>query len=110
MLLNYISNFNIFFPPMSISSKNYILTQYFKHISFQCVLRAFPITRCLVLQFGNEYYNGNEELINYATTTKGHMLILATPATLNVRFCWKYSLFPPPPPFPLANSGREATL
>jgi len=48
--------------------------------------------------FGNEYYNGNEELINYATTTKGHVLILATPATLNVRFCWKYSLFPPPPP------------
>jgi hypothetical protein len=29
--------------------------------------------------FGNEYYNGNEELINYATTTKGHVLILATP-------------------------------
>jgi hypothetical protein len=59
--------------------------------------------------FGNEYYNGNEELISYATTTTGHVLILVTSAKLSVRFCWKYSP-PPPPNLTIANSGREATM
>lgn len=60
-------------------------------------MRAFSHHMVLGFDVCNEYYNGNEELINYTTTAKGHVLILATPATLNVRFCWKYSLSPPSP-------------
>jgi hypothetical protein len=103
MLLNYI--FKVEFQYF-LTARVYIVPELYPDTIFQAYI--FPMcAMCLshhtvlVLMFGNEYYNGNEQLINYATTTKEHvLLILATPATLNVRFCWKYSLFPSPSPSP----------